>query len=96
MKPIPFICVLRMSKSQLLENGFKDNVIDSIYKLILENAAKDSHKIYFPDLYIPCIIQVTSFLSLTFFILYYFLILISVYLFLVEGIFEEMSCGKLL
>ncbi|XP_029036015.2 nucleolar complex protein 2 homolog isoform X1 [Osmia bicornis bicornis] len=63
MKPIPFICALRMSKSQLLENGFKDNVIDSIYKLILENAAKDSHKIYFPDLYIPCIIQLKAFLK---------------------------------
>lgn len=59
MKPTPFICILRMSKTQLQENGFKDNVIDSIYKLILENAAKDSHTIYFPDLYIPCIIQVS-------------------------------------
>ncbi|KOX74962.1 Nucleolar complex protein 2 like protein [Melipona quadrifasciata] len=63
MKPVPFICVLRMSKSQLQENGFKDNVIDSIYKLILENAAKDSHTVYFPDLYIPCIIQLKAFLK---------------------------------
>ncbi|XP_033353806.1 nucleolar complex protein 2 homolog isoform X2 [Bombus vosnesenskii] len=63
MKPIPFICILRMSKSQLQENGFKDNVIDSIYKLILENAAKDSHTVYFPDLYIPCIIQLKAFLK---------------------------------
>lgn len=63
MKPIPFICVLRMSKSQLQENGFKDNVIESIYKLILESAAKDSYKIYFPDLYIPCIIQLKAFLK---------------------------------
>ncbi|XP_033326388.2 nucleolar complex protein 2 [Megalopta genalis] len=63
MKPVPFICILRLSKSQLLENGFKDNVIDSIYKLILENAANDSHAIYFPDLYIPCIIQLKSFLK---------------------------------
>ncbi|XP_012143161.2 nucleolar complex protein 2 [Megachile rotundata] len=63
MKPIPFICILRMSKSQLQENGFKDNVIESIYKLILESAAKDSYKIYFPDLYIPCIIQLKAFLK---------------------------------
>lgn len=63
MKPIPFICILRMSKTQLQENGFKDNVIDSIYKLILENAAKDSHMVYFPDLYIPCIIQLKAFLK---------------------------------
>ncbi|XP_043580672.1 nucleolar complex protein 2 homolog [Bombus pyrosoma] len=63
MKPTPFICILRMSKSQLQENGFKDNVVDSIYKLILENAAKDSHTVYFPDLYISCIIQLKAFLK---------------------------------
>ncbi|XP_076174219.1 nucleolar complex protein 2 [Ptiloglossa arizonensis] len=63
MKPVPFICILRMSKSQLQENGFKDNVIDTVYQLILENAAKDSHMIYFPDLYIPCIIQLKAFIK---------------------------------
>ncbi|XP_076239293.1 nucleolar complex protein 2 [Calliopsis andreniformis] len=63
MKPVPFICILRASKSQLQENGFKDNVIESIYKLILENAAKDSHTIYFPDLYVPCIVQLKAFVK---------------------------------
>ncbi|XP_031833246.1 nucleolar complex protein 2 [Nomia melanderi] len=63
MKPVPFICILRLSKVQLQENGFKDNVIDNVYKLILENAAKDSHTIYFPDLYVPCIIQLKAFLK---------------------------------
>lgn len=58
MKPTPFICVLRMSKSQLAENGFKDSVIETIYQLILENAANESHAIYFPDVYISCTIQV--------------------------------------
>ncbi|XP_017876479.1 nucleolar complex protein 2 homolog [Ceratina calcarata] len=63
MKPVPFICILRVSKSQLQENGFKDNVLEAIYKLTLESAAKDSHKVYFPDLYIPCIIQLKGFLK---------------------------------
>ncbi|KAG7212851.1 hypothetical protein KM043_002205 [Ampulex compressa] len=63
MKPIPLILILRMSKSQLQENGFKDSIIDTIYKLILENAAKESHTIYFPDLYVPCIIQLKAFLK---------------------------------
>lgn len=58
MKPVPLTCILRMSKSQLAENGFKDSVIETVYQLILENAANDSHMIYFPDVYIPCIIQV--------------------------------------
>ncbi|KAF7379922.1 hypothetical protein HZH68_016870 [Vespula germanica] len=63
MKPISLICILRMSKSQLQENGFKDSIIDAIYRLILENAAKDSHLICFPDLYVPCIIQLKTFLK---------------------------------
>ncbi|KAL6258102.1 hypothetical protein P5V15_010020 [Pogonomyrmex californicus] len=63
MKPIPFICILRMSKSQLVENGFKDSIIEAVYKLILEHAANESHRIYFPDVYIPCIIQLKAFLK---------------------------------
>lgn len=55
-----------MSKSQLQENGFKDSIIDAIYRLILENAAKDSHLICFPDLYVPCIIQVSIAYSIIF------------------------------
>lgn len=58
MKPIPLICILRMSKSQLKENGFKDSIIETIYQLILQYAASESHKLYFPDMFIPCIIQV--------------------------------------
>lgn len=63
MKPTPLICILRMSKVQLQENGFKDNIVDSIYQLMLENAAKDSHTIYFPELYTPCIMQLKAFLK---------------------------------
>ncbi|XP_014609507.1 PREDICTED: nucleolar complex protein 2 homolog [Polistes canadensis] len=63
MKPISFTCILRMSKSQLIENGFKDSVIDTIYKLILENAAKDSHLISFPELYIVCVMELKAFLK---------------------------------
>lgn len=58
MKPIPFLCILRISKSQLVEKGFKDSIIETIYQFILEYAAIESYKIYFSDLYIPCIIQV--------------------------------------
>lgn len=42
---------------------FKDSVIDTIYKLILENAAKDSHLISFPELYIVCVIELKAFLK---------------------------------
>lgn len=58
MKPISLICLLRMSKSQMQENGFKNSVIENVYRLILENAAKDSSYVFFPELYTPCIMRV--------------------------------------
>ncbi|KYN06176.1 PREDICTED: nucleolar complex protein 2 homolog [Cyphomyrmex costatus] len=63
MKPISLVCILRVSKSQFIENGFKDSIIETIYHLILEHAASESHGIYFPDLYAPCIIQLKEFLE---------------------------------
>ncbi|XP_071628025.1 nucleolar complex protein 2-like isoform X2 [Temnothorax longispinosus] len=63
MQPISFDCLLRISKSQLVENGFKDSIIETIYQLILEHAASESYRIYFPDLYISCIIQLKEFLK---------------------------------
>lgn len=41
-----------------MENGFKDSVIETIYQHILQYAAHESYKLYFPDMFIPCIIQV--------------------------------------
>jgi len=58
-KPISLVCILKISKSQLVENDFKDSIIETIYQLILEHAASESHRIYFPDLYTSCIIQVS-------------------------------------
>lgn len=58
MKPMSLICLLRVSKSQQQENTFKDSILETIYELILENAANESHKVYFPDSYIPCVIEV--------------------------------------
>lgn len=58
MKPVSLVCILRISKSQFIENGFKDSIIETIYHLVLEHAASESHKIYFPELYTPCITQV--------------------------------------
>lgn len=58
MKPISLICILRVSKSQLIENGYKDSIVETIYQLILQYAANESYKLYFPDMCIPCIIQV--------------------------------------
>ncbi|KAI4457211.1 nucleolar complex 2 and rad4-related [Holotrichia oblita] len=63
MKPLQFLCILRLSKSQLLENGFKDSVIDTIYGQLLEYLALKSHSVAFPDLSFLCIIQIKTFLK---------------------------------
>lgn len=61
MKPLHFTCLLRLSKSQLQENGFKDMVIETIYGQLLEYLSSQSHKLGFPDLNLLSIIQVNIF-----------------------------------
>ncbi|XP_066261385.1 nucleolar complex protein 2 [Euwallacea similis] len=63
MKPLHFTCVLRLSKSQLQENGFKDTVIDTIYSQLLEYLSIMSHTIAFPDLSLFCVLQIKQFLK---------------------------------
>lgn len=58
MKPLDFSCILRLAKSQLMENGFKDSVIERLYGLILEYTANESHTIAFPDVTLLAAIQV--------------------------------------
>lgn len=90
MKPIQFTCLLRMSKSQMIENGFKDTSIDTFYGLLLEYLASQSHSISFPDSVLSCITQVCGI------ILYIFYFIIDyVILSLVETVLEKMFCCKL-
>ncbi|XP_063358327.1 nucleolar complex protein 2 homolog [Cydia amplana] len=63
MKPLDLSCVLRLAKSQLMENGFKDSVIERIYGLLLEYMANQSHSIAFPDLSLLAVIQIKQFLK---------------------------------
>ncbi|XP_049858118.1 nucleolar complex protein 2 homolog isoform X4 [Schistocerca gregaria] len=63
MKPLDFTCILRVSKGQLQENGFKDAVIENIYKLLLQYMANESHSIAFPDMTVPAVIQIKMFLK---------------------------------
>ncbi|KAL4712865.1 hypothetical protein ACJJTC_011935 [Scirpophaga incertulas] len=63
MKPIDFSCILRLAKSQLMENGFKDAVIERLYALLLEYTANESHIISFPDITLLAVIQLKQFLK---------------------------------
>lgn len=63
MKPLDFACVLRLAKSQLAENGFKDSVIERVYSLMLEYTANESHSIAFPDVTLLAVMQLKQFLK---------------------------------
>lgn len=39
-----------MGKAQMMENGFKDAIIDALYGCLLEYLSAHSHSIAFPDL----------------------------------------------
>lgn len=54
-----FICILRLSKSQLQENVFKDAVIENIHGALMEYLVVEAHTISFPDLVVPFIIKVS-------------------------------------
>merc|ERR1719221_577594 len=63
MKPLDFSCVLKLSKSQMLENGFKDATIEEVYGGMLSYMADNSNKISFPELVTPLIFQLKDFLK---------------------------------
>ncbi|KAJ0181981.1 hypothetical protein K1T71_002703 [Dendrolimus kikuchii] len=63
MKPLDFSCILRLGKSQLSENGFKDSVIERLYALLLEYTANESHSIAFPDITLLAVVQIKQFLK---------------------------------
>jgi len=58
MKPQDFTCILRLSKSQLQENGFKDDAVEKVYQQVLEYLASESHTVSFPDAVVATVIQV--------------------------------------
>lgn len=60
LKPMQFTCILRASKSQMMENGFKDAVFDSIYKLLFETLTNEAQSIAFPDFIVPFVMQVSA------------------------------------
>ena len=63
MKPMDFTCVLKLSKSQMTESGFKDATIEAVHKGLLETLALSAHKICFPELAIPALAQLRAFLK---------------------------------
>jgi len=63
MKPMNFSCILRLSKSQMAENGFKDAVVEQVYAGILDNMASNANRISFPEISVPVTTQLRTFVK---------------------------------
>lgn len=63
MKPVDFGNILRISKSQMLENGTQDTTLDHVYMGIGENLHYQAHKIAFPELTYPALVQMRDFVK---------------------------------
>ncbi|XP_033724823.1 nucleolar complex protein 2 homolog [Pecten maximus] len=62
-KPFNFACILKLSKSQLVEKSFKDGVIDQLYELLLDQLHVHQSSVGFPELALPAILQLKDFLK---------------------------------
>nr|XP_054768217.1 nucleolar complex protein 2 homolog [Lytechinus pictus] len=62
-KPLNFAVMLRLSNSQLKERAFKDGVMDQVYDLLIEHLQVHCHRIGFPELALPVVLELRSFLK---------------------------------
>lgn len=65
MKPISFMSILRIQKGQLDGNSFRDEVVEQVFGLTLECLINECTSIAFPDLVVPHVIALNSFIKET-------------------------------
>lgn len=63
MKPLSFTCILRLNKAQLLENGFRDEVVECIFGTTLEYMAAESATLGYPELAVPAVVNLKQYVK---------------------------------